>query len=147
MTNPIPTVGVVCLFQGKVLLVKHSQHAGHLADTYGLPAGRVEVDPETMELKETTKAAAAREFREETGYVVSEKDLVEFENNHFEADVPRSDGTVKKMTWTVFLAKVFTGEMKASEETTPEWVSLGDINNLPLVVNVENAIRAAMRSQ
>ena len=51
------------------------------------------------------------ELREETGYEVDEVNLAEFEGNH-SWQVIRSDGSIVKMSWNVFLASQITGEMK-----------------------------------
>ena len=37
-TPVIPTIGVVVFQEDKVLLVKHTEKSGHVANTYGLPA-------------------------------------------------------------------------------------------------------------
>ena len=73
----IPTVGVVVLQNNEVLLVRHGGKAGHIKDTLGIPAGRIEVGE-----NETPREAAKRELEEETGYHVTIESLQEFENNH-----------------------------------------------------------------
>ena len=100
--NPIPTVGVVAFNNNNVLLVRSGEESGHVTGSYGLPAGRIEQGEDEI-------AAAKRELQEETGLEAEE--LVEFDNNTFEADVPRSDGSKVRMFWRVFLAPKYTGEL------------------------------------
>lgn len=132
--NPIPTVGVIALRDNNVLLVRSGKDSHHVSGTYGLPAGRVEQGEDEV-------AAAQREFLEETGLVSQE--LIEFDNNTFEADVPRSDGSIVRMFWRVYLATKVTGELSQSSEAIPSWRPLSDLETLPLQPNVKKAINNA----
>lgn len=134
--NPIPTVGVVVFNNKNVLLVRSGEASGHVTGSYGLPAGRIEPGEDEM-------GAAQRELQEETG--LTAKELVEFDNNTFEADVPRSDGSTVRMFWRVFLAPEFTGELVESSETIPEWRVLSELDTLPLQPNVKNAVENAVQ--
>lgn len=58
MSDPVPTVGVICLRDDKVLLIKRGTPPR--LGQWSLPGGR-------MELGETTIAAGLRELKEETG--------------------------------------------------------------------------------
>ena len=131
--NTVSTIGVVALQNNKALLVRSGDASGHITGTYGLPSGRVGEG-------ETEIGAAAREFTEETGLDVSEKDLIEFKNNTFTADIPRKDGTIKRMFWRVYRARNFSGELRSTDETTPEWVLIEQLDNYNLLPNVKNAI-------
>lgn len=135
----IPTVGIVVLQDSQVLLVRHGAKAGHIEGTLGIPAGRIEVDN-----NETTKEAAKRELEEETGYRVDEENIIEFEGNHFQADIPRSDGTIKRMSWDVFIATKIDGDMReGNDETIPEWHDLSNLDELKFLPNVKAAINNA----
>nr|AIA14293.1 NUDIX domain protein [uncultured bacterium] len=141
----IPTIGIIVFREDEVLLVRHGSNAGHLKDSLGIPAGRINLNNEFTPL-ETAKAAAVRELKEETGYHVDEVDLQPFTGNHFTADVPRSDGTTKRMSWDVFIAQKISGEMRQSnDETTPVWYKIEELDSLTLIVNVKNAIDNALK--
>ncbi|MBO9546588.1 NUDIX hydrolase [Caulobacter sp.] len=58
MSNPVPTVGVVCLKGDQVLLIKRGQPPR--LNQWSLPGGR-------LEWGETLEVAALRELKEETG--------------------------------------------------------------------------------
>jgi 8-oxo-dGTP pyrophosphatase MutT (NUDIX family) len=137
----IPTVGVVAIADDKVLLVRHKEGAGHITGVYGLPSGRINDD-------ESEQQAAAREFHEETGLYAKDIDFREFENNYFTADILRKDGTVKRYGWKVFKVKNFFGELRSSDETTPEWISLKDLNKIDakkmLLPNTVKAVAGAL---
>lgn len=123
MNDLIPTVGAVAISDGRVLLVRHEDGAGHLTGVYGLPSGRINND-------ESEQQAAAREFHEETGLYAKEIDFTEFKNNYYIADIPRKGGTIKRFGWRVFEVKNFWGELQSSEETTPQWVDMKDLRDL-----------------
>ena len=142
MANIIPTVGIVAVRDGKILLVRHEEGGGHVVGTYGLPAGRLEEG-------EAEQEAAAREFEEETGLVSKIEDFKGFEDNYFIADVPRKDGSIVKMGWRVFKISNFTGQLKPSSDTTPIWFTHEQIEQFEsdriLAPNVLNAINAALK--
>lgn len=131
--NTVSTIGVVILHLNKVLLVKHTQGAEHLTGVYGLPSGRVEHG-------ESLKEAAIRELREETG--ITAEDLVQLPETYF-AEIERKSGEKVPMEFTVFLCKKYSGLLHESEETVPEWVALEKVGSLPLLPNIEKAIKAA----
>lgn len=58
MSNPVPTVGVVCLKGDQVLLIKRGQPPR--LNQWSLPGGK-------LEWGETLEVAALRELKEETG--------------------------------------------------------------------------------
>lgn len=134
----IPTIGVLVISDDKVLLVKHKPKASHLTGAYGLPAGRLEENEKTID-------GAVRELREETGLEVSRNNLLHLPHV-FYADIPRKGGEIAHMKWDVFVAKEFLGELKESEETSPEWIPLKDVHTLSnLLPNTENAIREGLQ--
>jgi len=131
----VESVGVVLLDAAKVLLVKHGQAAGHINDTYGLPAGRIEVG-------ETLTEATLRELQEETGLIAQAEHLVKLPDTYY-AEIERKDGTTVGYNWTVFLCTKWSGSLESSEETSPEWHSLETITALNVLPNVVEAINQA----
>jgi len=121
----IPTVGVLIFKNDTVLLVQHGEGGNHIKGTYGLPAGR-------FELNETAREAAIRELEEETGLVSSENDLVELPIAIPPADLLRKDGTTKRFTITIFYCKKYTGTLRSSDETTPQWIPVKEAVTLNL---------------
>ncbi len=139
----IPTIGVVAIKDGQVLLVREERESLHLTGMYGLPSGRVEEG-------ETELDAAVREFSEETGLVADKKDFSQFPKNYFEASIPRKDGTIADFAWRVFKVTNFQGELKGNKETTPGWHSFEDLEKLEragkLLPNAIAAVKAATTS-
>jgi len=133
----IPTAAVLVLNEGKILVVKHTKNAKHLTDSYGLPGGRV--DPGENELQ-----AAKRELFEESGLVAEEKDLHDFPNNIFYAQIQQKDG-LKNFSWKVFLCQKFTGQLTNNEEGIPEWVTPEQFNTLNLLSNCKDAYANALK--
>lgn len=88
MTQPVPTVGVVCLRGDKVLLIKRGTPPR--LGQWSLPGGR-------MELGETTVAAALRELKEETGVEAEILGLIDVVDGIFPAR-PGPDGTAGAIT-------------------------------------------------
>lgn len=135
-TNRIPTVSAAA-FKGKeVLLVKHGEGASHLTGVYGLPGGRLEEGESLLD-------AAAREFEEETG-LVAEKDSMKPIQTVFEATLQRKGGEVLETRWQVFAIQNFSGELKGTDEATPEWVDIDQMLALNLLPNTEVAAREAL---
>ena len=134
----IPSAAVLIIKNGKVLLVKHTEKAGHLTDTYGLPAGRINSG-------ESEKKTAVRELFEETGLKSSEKDLTEFEGNYYIAEIDRKGGQRLKFGWKVFLCRDYSGEIKESDETVPAWVEIAKLENYNLLPNTKNVTMAGLR--
>ena len=135
--TPIPTVGLVVLKDNEVLLVRHSDKAEHLTNTYGLPSGRIEAG-------ETPKIAAKRELFEETGLVTSADSLIELPEQ-YTAEIMRKDGTMVLFSWTVFLCRGYSGELVTSSETYPEWLKISEVGKYNLLPNVEKAIEQALQ--
>ncbi len=140
MQDKTKSVGIVAINDGKVLLVQHTDQAEHITGIFGLPGGRVGSDEAEID-------AAHREFEEETGLKSDVKDFSEFPNNFFEASIPRKDGTEINFAWRVFKVKNFSGELKESSETIPEWIEIDMLYALAdedqLLPNTLEAVRAA----
>lgn len=141
--EPEMTVGVVAFKDGKVLLVRHEEGAGHITGVFGLPAGRLDEDESLLD-------AAVREFIEETGLKAKSENFLEFEGNVFSAKLPRKNGTIKKYGWTVFKVTKFEGEIReGDDEVTPMWCSMEEVRRINeegnLLPNVITAIEAARK--
>jgi len=134
----IQSVGVLLSQDGKVLLVRHGEDAGHVTGTYGLPAGR-------LEKEENERAAAMRELKEETGLEVLPEDLIEYPSDVWKAEIKRKDGSVNTYQIKVFVCKRFTGTLKGSSETTPEWVEITKLDKYNLLPNVKEIIMREIR--
>ncbi len=134
METIIPTVGVVVLNEDSVLLVKHTEYSGHITDVYGLPAGRVEAG-------ESMEDVATRELFEETGLKADRDAIIELPRS-YKATIERKDG-VKTFSFKIFLCRTYSGHLRESRETLPEWVKLSDLGNFKLLDNVAEAIKQA----
>ncbi|MBI2031955.1 MAG: NUDIX hydrolase [Candidatus Levybacteria bacterium] len=137
MTEIIPSVAVLIIKNGKVLLVKHTEKAGHLTGIYGLPGGRLDLGEDEIE-------AAKRELEEETGLQTTIDNLLDFPGNLYITDLERKDG-IKTYSWRVFFCRVFKGEIKKAEETIPEWVEIGSLKNYNLLKNTEDVVKKGLK--
>lgn len=133
----IHTVGVLAFNEGKALLVRHGEAAMHLTGVYGLPGGRLDEGESLLD-------AAAREFEEETG-LIPDKSSIQKLPTVYQADLPRKDVEILKTYWNIFLVRVFSGALKSSDETIPEWVEISRVSKLNLLPNVENAIQEGLQ--
>lgn len=134
--DTITTAHILVFDKDKVLLVRHGESAGHLTGVYGIPGGHLAEG-------ESLKEAAIREFHEETGLLVDSSDVEEFPRNVYEADIKRKDGTTKHYAMTVFAGVLFAGELRATGETIPEWISTNRLSEYHLLPNVKEAVKAA----
>lgn len=137
MKNIIPTVGVLIINQNKVLLVKHTKEADHVTDTYGIPAGRLKDD-------ETEAEGAIRELKEETGLKTNIKSLIPL-STIYRATIKRKDGT-KNFSLKVFICSNYSGEIRKSSESTPEWISLAKFKKINLLPNMSKIISDGIKS-
>ena len=134
MDSPIQTIGILVfsLDRSKVLLVKHEEKAEHITNTYGLPAGRIE-------LKESKIECAIRELKEETGLLTTAEALMKLPFE-YEANIRRKDGITKLFKMSVFYCKSYQGEINGQLETIPEWVDIKKLDKLNLLQNVEKCV-------
>ena len=134
-TKPILTIGAVIIKDGNILLVKHTDSAGHQTGIYGLPAGKV--DP-----GEEPKEACQREIWEEVGLTVELKDMERLPHPYV-AEIEMKYGK-RMFCWIVYKVHRFTGEIRPTEKEIPEWVALESLftmNNL--LTNVLDAVKDA----
>ncbi len=134
----IPTVGIVVLDSGNVLLVRHGDKAGHLTGSYGTPGGRIDKN-------ETPVQAAKRELEEESGLIAEEKDLTELPKK-YDADLARKDGSILSVHHTMFATRKFAGSLKGTDETTPEWISIDKLHGMELLPNTEDMVKQAQEN-
>jgi 8-oxo-dGTP diphosphatase len=126
------SVGVLLIKnKEEVLLVKHGKSASHITNTYGLPAGRLQENE--SELK-----AAIREFKEETGLITSQENLIELPDQYF-AKIKRKNDT-KTFSLKVYLCNSYSGELKATDETQPLWIKIKEIDKYKLLPNIKNIV-------
>ncbi len=135
MNNVIKTAGIIILENNKVLLVKHGKNAAHINDTYGIPAGRVELNESPIE-------TAIRELLEETGLTTTSENLTKLPKL-YTATIERKDG-VKEFSLEVFLCSFYSGEIKNNNETSPEWIDINKLDELMLLPNVKNILFDAL---
>ncbi|MGM0408845.1 MAG: NUDIX hydrolase [Bacteroidota bacterium] len=136
MENIIRTAGVLAFQNRKVLLVRHGKKAQHLNDTFGIPAGRIQ-------LNETAIDAAVREFNEESGLTTSVEHLTKLPTT-YTAKIERKDG-VKNFSLEAFLCRKYEGELKSTDEAISEWVRMDDLEGLKLLPNMKEVIMEASK--
>lgn len=136
MNKPILQVASVVVFRGdSVLLVRHT-NSKHIEGIYGLPGGRCGDGEPPAE-------TARRELEEETGLTTTTDDLMPLPAP-FEAEVTFRNGEIKRCEMHVFLCTRYRGEVRNTAHEIPEWIPLTKVARLPLLPNVENAIREGL---
>jgi len=63
----------------------------------------------------------------------------------YTAAIERKDGSVKNYNQDNFLCTNWSGELKANDETIPEWINVDEIEKLKLLPNVKKMIFDALR--
>lgn len=114
---PIPGVGVVCFKEGQVLLVQRGKEPRR--GEWSIPGGAVEVD-------ETTREAAIREFTEECGGTIDLKELVEVLDL-----IARDDEGRVRFHYVLidYWAEWAGGELRASDDAMDAlWVEPQDLD-------------------
>ena len=127
--------GILLINDSKVLLVKAGNKSKQLNGTISFPGGFIEE-------RENPKETALRELREETGLTTNE--LIDFPGNYVEASLKLKAGT-KDISFKVFLALDFTGDLRSTEETEPFWADLKEARKRQLLGKnneiLENALK------
>lgn len=136
MSVEIPTVSVVVIDNGRVLLVRHGEATEHVTGVYGLPGGRIEEG-------ESLVAAAVRELQEEAGLLAREEDLVQLPTE-YHATLQRKAGP-ENFWLVVFLVKRYQGEIILNDDTTAEWVPLDMLTSYTLLGDTEAIIQEAVK--
>lgn len=137
MMKIIKTAGVVVFQDNSVLLVYHGEESGHLNGTYGIPAGR-------LELNESAIETAVRELYEETSLVTTIKHLIKVPEE-YSAAIEGKEGSIRNYQQDIFLCTHWSGELKANDETTPEWIRITDLDTLTLLPNVQKMVIDALK--
>jgi ADP-ribose pyrophosphatase YjhB (NUDIX family) len=136
MKKIIPTAGVVIIRGGRVLLVRHGDKAEHLTGAYGLPAGRIREG-------ETALETAKRELQEETGLMTKKENLIEYPGNEYVGKIIRKDGAEKIFPYKVFICTAYLGRIRGMNEAEPQWIDLGVLEDVNLLINVYQIIQDA----
>ena len=131
MDDRIKTAGIIIFKESKVLLVRHQDKSDHMVGKYGIPAGRINDNESDID-------AAIRELEEETG-LIADKEKLRAIPKTYTADIKRKD-RIKQFSLKVFVCADYSGEIRGSEETAPEWIEIKDLNKLDLLPNVEMII-------
>ena len=130
--HPVCAVGIVCFRNDNVLLVKRSRPP----IAWSIPGGG-------QELGETTREAALRELREETGVAARLLGLVDV------VDAVRKDGEGKvryHYTLVDFAAEWVSGEPVADDDVSEaEWMPLTEVERLGMWSETVRVIREAER--
>jgi 8-oxo-dGTP diphosphatase len=138
MSKIVQTVAVLVFKENKVLLVKHTEKASHLTGIYGLPGGRIDK-------AETEKEAALRELIEETGLSAKKDCMIDYQDNIYLATLKRKHNQIMNCSWHVFICRKFSGEIKSSDETIPEWVDIMKLDNYNLLANTKQAVEDGIK--
>ncbi len=135
----LQTIGVVVFNADdptKVCLVEQLEGSDHLNGVHGLISGKIEDG-------ETPAQAAARELGEEAGLETTASDMIQV--GEFYAEIPQKDG-LKRMDWYVFWCIRYSGALKTSDETIPQWIAIEDVATIEnLLPNIENAVALAVK--
>ncbi|MFA7662787.1 MAG: NUDIX domain-containing protein [Patescibacteria group bacterium] len=136
MLNIIKTVGVLLFIDNKVLLVRHGEMAEHLNNTYGVPAGRIEPGESSIE-------TAVRELFEETGLKTTFENLTQIPKI-YTATIERKTG-INTFHLETFLCNNWSGKLRATDETIPEWINLDKLNHLNLLLNIKQIVADGLK--
>jgi len=134
----VPTIAVILLNEESVLLIRHGENAKQQTGVYSLPGGVVESG-------ETHVQAAVRELLEETSLQANPADLIEIPK-FYSARIVRKNET-KVYSMKAFFCQRWVGKKVkgVAGETYPEWVKIADLNSIPLLPNILDAVGEAQR--
>lgn len=139
MNNPIKTAGVVAFTEDRkrVLLIKHSESAGHKTGVWGIPAGKVEKG-------ENELMTAVRELAEEAGIEVEDLQELMPLPQTYSATIERKDGMKHyALNAFVYILQKDT-QVSGSEEGEVYMIKVEEVKKLPLLPNVEIMITDAL---
>lgn len=102
-----------------------------------MPAGRLQQDESEIE-------AAIRELKEETGLATAKESLHELPKLYF-AKIKRKDG-LKSFSVRVFICSSYSGELKVTDETTPEWVKIKELDKYNILANLKEIVLDGLKS-
>ena len=139
MNTVIKTAGVVAFTEDKksVLLIKHSESAGHKTGVWGIPAGKVEEG-------ECELMTAVRELQEEAGIEVENLQELRPLPRAYSATIERKDG-VKTFSLKAFVySQSKETKLISSEEGETHLVDINEVSSLELLPNVEQMIADAL---
>ena len=136
ISEVIKTAGIVVWNKKQeVLLVCHNESADHHTGVYGIPAGKIEAQEQPIE-------AAVRECFEETGLIIPVHTITSIPKV-YTATIEKKDGTKKQYELVVFVSSFYTGELRQTAETRPEWVAIDQLSTKTLLPNVADIIHIA----
>lgn len=122
----------------KILLVRQKNKSQNVPGALGLPGGKIEFG-------ESPKESLMRKIKEETGLIVTEENLSQFDENYFSRYMPRmKTGVLRHASMKVFASSSFEGDIKSSDKTEPVWIHLAALNRAKTMPNVKLAVKAYM---
>jgi 8-oxo-dGTP diphosphatase len=132
--SPIPAVGVVCLRDGEVLLIRRGNPPRQ--GEWSLPGGRIEWG-------ETAADAALRELAEETGVAARLLGLIDVVDGLFRSR--ETNNLWAHYVLVDFAARWTAGEPVAGDDATEAFfVPIDDLADFGLWSETERSIRAAV---
>ena len=128
----IRVIGVLAYDRDRVLLVRHTGASPHSVGKYGIPGGRLQEG-------ESEKAACIRKLCSETGFMITENDLVEMPKI-YSANILIKN-RIENFSMKSYVCNSWQGNLVADEpEVIPEWVSMYDMSHYTLLPNVGEII-------
>jgi len=127
----IPTVGIVVVSNGQILLVAKKNHP---QGYYQLPGGQIEPG-------ESHVQAACRELLETTGLKATSKDMTKIPHV-WHATIEKTYGT-KVFALNCFVCRHYVGTAIETKDAIPKWFTPAALENVQLVPNTLEAIRAS----
>jgi ADP-ribose pyrophosphatase YjhB (NUDIX family) len=129
----ILTVGAVIFNKNnEVLIIRNTEKSKHVANTYGIPAGRPVPHEDVSD-------CCIREVKEETGLVIK-KEFMQLCPHIYIAELQRVDGK-KCFAQVAYCTNTYSGNITSSPQTEPLWVSLDDLNKYNFIGNLKSMIR------
>ncbi len=132
--GPQAAVGAIVFRDDKVLLVKRTNHPGK--GLWAIPGGRVK-------LGETLKEAARREVKEETGIIISPKELIYV----FDLIDRDDEGRIRFHYVIVdLLAEYLSGvPSPGTDASEARWISSGELRGLPVSKTTRELLKSRFR--